>query len=46
VATALMSLWKEVVSWKSKREKREMRDRIREKGFEVFFISTGLTEGF
>jgi hypothetical protein len=37
VVIALMSLWKEVVSWKSKQEKREMRDRIREKGFEVFF---------
>jgi hypothetical protein len=37
---------KEVVSWKSKRKKREMQDRIREKGFEEFFISTGLTECF
>src|SRR5579859_8283503 len=46
VVIALMSLWREVVSWRSKREKREMRDRIREKGYEVFFISIGLTEGF
>jgi hypothetical protein len=42
-----MSLWKEIVSWKSKQKKREMQDRIKEKGFEEFFISTGLIiEGF
>jgi hypothetical protein len=46
VVIALMSLWKDVVSWKSKREKREMRNRIREKGFDVFPISSSLTEGF
>lgn len=46
VVIALMSLWRDVVSWKSKREKREMRNRIREKGFEVFPISTSLTEDF
>jgi len=43
---ALMSLWRDVMSWKSKREKREMRNRIREKGFEIFPISTSLTEDF
>lgn len=35
VTTALMSLWREVVSWKSNREKKEMRRRIREKGYNV-----------
>lgn len=37
VSIALMSLWKDVVSWKTTSEKREMKQRIIDKGFEVSF---------
>ena len=45
VTTALMSLWDEVVSWKSDDEKRQMRERLVKKGFEVFERCVGIVDG-
>ena len=42
VTIALMSLWNPVVSWKTKGQKREMRERLINKGYEVNFYSTFL----
>jgi hypothetical protein len=42
VTTAMMSLWKDTVSWKSSEEKREMRERLVERGIEVYPAPNGL----
>jgi len=40
-----MSLWSDVVSWKTKGEKRAMRTYLCNKGFEVFKHCVGVVDG-